>query len=345
METLPETITNEQELNDLLTRPSAELQGFIRTLQSPLLILGAGGKMGPTLAVLAKRAAQAAGHSLEVIAVSRFGSGEARAWLEQRGVKTVVCDLLDRAQVAQLQQAPNVAYMVGLKFGTSENPALTWAVNTIVPALVAEHYASARIIALSTGNVYPMVHVNEGGAKESHPLTPIGEYPNAAVARERVFEYFSARNGTPMAILRLFYAVELRYGVLVDIAHKVFQREEIDLANGHFNCIWQGDANEMILRSLDLAESPARPWNLCNPAILSVREVATRLGQLLGSEPRFRGTESATSLVANSKGLCERLGYPATPLESVLRWTADWVGRAGRNFGKPTHFETRDGRY
>lgn len=345
MEGTPAKMRNEEELDEVLTRPSARLQEFIRTVESPLVVLGAGGKMGPTLAVLAKRAAESAGHALEVIAVSRFSNAQAREWLEKRSVKTVPCDLLEREQVARLPQSPNVVYLVGLKFGTSQNPALTWAVNTIVPALVAERYGKARIAALSTGNVYPMVPVERGGATESNPLTPLGEYPNAAVARERVLQYFSDRNRTSMAILRLFYAVEMRYGVIADIARKVHAGEEIELANGHFNCIWQGDANEMILRSLSLAESPATVWNLCHPEILSVRAVAHELGQMLGRQPRFRGKESPTALVANANAISEKLGRPGTPLPEVMQWTADWVQSGGRDLGRPTHFEVRDGQY
>lgn len=339
------TIRNEEELDELLTRPGAKLQEFIRQLKTPLVVLGAGGKMGPTLAVLAQRAAESARHKLEVIAVSRFSNAQSREWLESRGVKTIPCDLLEREQVARLPESANVVYLVGLKFGTSGNPALTWAVNTVVPALVAERYPSARICALSTGNVYPMVPVADAGATESNPLTPIGEYPNAAVARERVLQYFSQKQGTPMAILRLFYAVEMRYGVIADIARKVHAGEEIDLANGHFNCIWQGDANEMILRSLSLAQSPATIWNLCHPQILRVREVATELGRMLGKEPHFRSSESSTALVANANAICERLGEPSTSLREVMQWTADWVKGGGKDLGKPTHFEVRDGRY
>jgi len=342
---LPERLETEAELDELLTRPRPVLVGFVRTLSSPLVVLGAGGKMGPTLAVLARRAAEAARHPLEVVAVSRFGDGKARAWLEERGVQTRSCDLLDREQVSRLPESENVVYLVGLKFGTSEDPASTWAVNTLVPALVVERYGQARIAALSTGNVYPLSSIAGGGARESHPLTPLGEYSNAAVARERIFEFASRRKGARLALLRLFYACELRYGVLLDLARKVHRGESVDLANGRFNCIWQGDANEMALRALALASSPPSSWNLCRPEVHSVRDVAVALGRLLHCEPHFLGVEAETALIGDASRIRDALGTPAVELETMLRWVAHWVSIGGRELGKPTHFEVRDGRY
>jgi nucleoside-diphosphate-sugar epimerase len=342
---LPEVIHAESDLEEVLTRPSARLIEFIRGVSSPLLILGAGGKMGPTLAVLARRAADAAGHKMEVIAVSRFRDSSSRRWLEERGVRAVSCDLLDAPALASLPEAKEIIYLVGLKFGTSQNPAGTWAVNTIVPTRVCERFPRARIVALSTGNVYPLSPADRGGSAETDALTPLGEYANAAVARERIFEFHSRSRGTPLALIRLFYAVELRYGVLVDIARKVLAGEPLPLANGFFNCIWQGDANEMILRALALANSPPSAWNLCRPEVFSVRQTAARLGELLGREPVFTGTESPTALLGNAAPLCAKLGAPAMPMDAVLRWTADWVRQGGRNLGRPTHFEVRDGKY
>jgi nucleoside-diphosphate-sugar epimerase len=310
-----------------------------------LIVLGAGGKMGPTLAILAKHAAEEAGHRLEVIAVSRFSDAAARRSLEEKGVKTISGDLLDRRVVESLPDAENIIYLVGMKFGTSTDPSSTWAMNTVVPARVAERYPRARIVALSTGNVYPLSAVSGGGSAETDALTPLGEYANSAVGRERVFEYFSKRNGTAVAMLRLFYAVELRYGVLVDIAQKVFAGEPIDLASGNFNCIWQGDANEMIIRALDLASSPMAVRNLCRPEIFSTRQTALRLGELLGRELNFVGVESATALLGNAKKICGELGEPRTNVETMMRLIADWVKHGGRSLGKPTHFETRDGKY
>lgn len=342
---LPALIEAEEQLDELLTRPNAALVEFITTLPSPLLILGAGGKMGPTLAVLAKRAADAAKHPLDVIAVSRFSDPRARQWLEAHGVKTSSRDLLEQGSLQQLPEAENVIYLVGLKFGATQSPAATWAMNTIVPARVMERYPRARIVALSTGNVYPPADVARGGSRETDPLTPLGEYPNATVGRERIFEFYSRRHRTPVALLRLYYAVELRYGVLVDIARKVHTGEVIELANGCFNCIWQGDANDLALRALSLAASPPSVWNLCRPEIFSVRAVASRLGELLGRPPRFAGAEAATAFLGNSARLCAQLGPPAVPLETMLRWIAHWVRQGGRDLGRPTHFEVRDGNY
>jgi nucleoside-diphosphate-sugar epimerase len=301
--------------------------------------------MGPTLAVLAREAAARAGHTLETVAVSRFSDSTARTWLESRGIRTVQADLLERKAFQRLPDAQNIVYLVGLKFGTKQAPELTWASNTLVPAYTMERYAGSRIVALSTGNVYPMVTVTSGGAREDSPLTPLGEYANAAVARERVFAYFSRKQGTSVALIRLNYAVELRYGVLVDIARKVHTGEPVDISNGFLNCIWQRDANEMILRALALAAAPAEPWNLTGPEALRVRDLAEFFGRQLGKAPAFAGQESNTALLSNAGRICGLLGKPATSLERVLRWTADWVRSGGRLLNKPTHFEVRDGHY
>lgn len=338
-------IATEEDLDDFLTRPRPELISFIKTLHSPLVILGAGGKMGPTLAVLARRAAEAAGHPLDVIAVSRFSDGGSRRWLEGRDVKTLSLDLMNRAAVARLPDADHVVYLVGLKFGTAQDPARTWAVNTLVPAYVAERYLRAAIVALSTGNVYPLTTVDGPGSMESDPLTPVGEYANAAVARERLFEYFAGKNATPLVLVRLNYAVELRYGVLVDIARKVHAGEPVDVTTGYFNCIWQGDANDMILRALALARTPPTVLNLTGPERLSVREVAVRFGELLSRPARIVGTEASTALLSNATRACSLLGRPPTSVQHMIAWTADWIQRGGRLLDKPTHFETRDGQY
>ena len=341
----PPAIENETQLDDFLTRPRAELVEFIRQVRSPLLVLGAGGKMGPTLAALAGRAAAAAGHKLRVIAVSHFNNPAARQWLESHDVEMISCDLFQRDEIARLPDAGEIIYLVGVKFGTSQNPSLTWAASTIIPTNVAERFPQARIVALSTGNVYPLVPVAGGGATETHPLQPIGEYAHTALARERLFEYHSQRQGTPMVLVRLNYAVELRYGVLHDLARKVWAGEAVHLANGYFNCIWQGDANDNIVRSLGLAACPPLPLNLTGPEVLSVRTVATRLGELMGKAAKFTGTESTTALLNNPARAGKLLGPPPTPLDAALRWTAHWVMRGGASFNKPTHFEVRDGKY
>lgn len=345
MQPLPVKSPDEAALDEWLTRPRPVLVEAIRSLSSPLVVLGAGGKMGPSLAVLARRAADAAQHRLEIIAVSRFRDVAARDWLEARGVRTLSLDLFDDRACAGLPDSENVAHLVGLKFGTDRNPSATWAANTLIPAHVARRYPDARIAVLSTGNVYPFVPVEAGGAQESHPLTPLGEYANAAVARERVFEWFSRESGLRVALLRLSYAVDLRYGVLVDIARMVKSGQAIELGNGHFNCIWQGDANEAVLRSFALASAPASAWNLCLPTAFSVRDTATKLGALLGREPVFANSESGTALLSNPGRLWRELGPPAVGFEMLIEAVAQWVRSGGRYLEKPTHFEVRHGNY
>jgi nucleoside-diphosphate-sugar epimerase len=260
-------------------------------------------------------------------------------------VSTIACDLLDEAAVASLPDASNVVYLVGTKFGTTQHPARTWATNSLVPAYVARRYRGSRIAALSTGNVYPLTPVQGGGSRETDPLTPLGEYANACVARERILGYFSEQYHTPVALLRLYYALDLRYGVLVDIATRIHRGEPVDVRMGYLNCIWQGDANEMILRALAVAAVPARPLNLARPEILSVREVGRQLARQMGKPLAIAGEEAPTAYLCNTGELNRLLGTPATPLEVVLRWTAHWVESGGRTLGRPTHFEVRDGRY
>ena len=345
MDPYPEYIESEEELEEVLTRPRQELIEFIPTLRSPLVLLGVGGKMGPSLAILARRAALAAGHALDIVAVSRFSHEDIRRRLERHDIHTIACDLMEDQPPGRLPDAENVIYLVGLKFGTTQNPAMTWALNTLVPAHVARRYAGSRIVALSSGSLYPLVPVSLGGAIESSPLTPLGEYPNACVARERIFEYFSSKNGTPMALIRLFYAVELRYGVLVDIAQKVRTGEPVDLTMGYLNWIWQADANEMIIRSLSLVGIPAVPFNLTHPDFISVREIALRFAERMGQSLHLVGQEAASALLGNASPICSLLGSPGTPLDRVLQWISHWLQGGGKLLGKPTHFEVRDGKY
>ncbi len=342
---LPEPIESEEALDEILTRPRAVLIEFIQSIHSPLLLLGAGGKMGPTLAVLAQRAAHLAGHPLEIVAASRFSNESTREWLEQRGIHTLSCNLLEPQSWQRLPDAENVIYLLGQKFGTTQNPALTWAINTLPPAYACERYPGSRMAVLSSGSIYPLTPVSEGGAGETEPLIPLGEYANACIARERIFEHFSQQVPTRIVLLRLFYAVELRYGVLVDLAQKVYAGEPVDLATGYFNWIWQGDANEMILRSLALAEAPPAPYNLTGKQTQSVRAVALRFGEMFGRQPQFINSEATTALLGNASRIYEHLGEPPTSLETVMRWIAHWIQQGGRLLGKPTHFEVRDGRY
>jgi nucleoside-diphosphate-sugar epimerase len=342
---LPETIDSEDALDELMTRPGAPLIEMISRVHSPLLVLGASGKMGPSLAVRAKRAAQIAGVDLDVIAVARFSDPAARQWLDDRGITTVAADLLDRNAVDALPDAGDVIYMAGRKFGTADDPDLTWAMNTLPPEYVVRRYEGKRIVAMSTGCVYPLIPVGAKGSKEEDPLEPLGEYSNACVARERVFEYCSKRFSTPVALIRLNYALDLRYGVLVDIGTKVFRGEPVDLTIGWLNCIWQGDANEFVIRALEAATVPATAINLTGAETLSVREIAERFGKLMGRPVTFTGVESDRALLNDASRALERFGPPAVDIDHVMTWTADWIVRQGRLLGKPTHFEVSDGRY
>jgi Nucleoside-diphosphate-sugar epimerases len=344
---------NEEALDERLSRPTPAVVADLAGLPpGDLLILGAGGKMGPSLARMARRALDAAGQTdRRVVAVARFSDPAARALLEAAGVHTHAADLSDRAQVAALPDAGAVIFMAGQKFGTAAAPEGTWMMNTYVPALVAERYAPARtpLAAFSTGCVYPNTPVARGGSREDDALEPVGDYANSCVGRERTLTYFCRQYGAPLALIRLNYAVDLRYGVLVDVARKVRDHEPIDLAMGHANVIWQGDANAYALRALALAargdrDSPLA-LNVTGPETVSIREAALRLGALLGRSPAFTGEEADTALLSNAGRAFSLLGYPSVSLDTLLEWVAAWIGRGGRLLGKPTHYETRDGRY
>lgn len=336
---------NEHKLELLLSEPDEQAGATLAKLTSPILILGASGKMGPTLALLAKRSLAMVGESRDIIAVSRFSSANSRAWFEHHQIPTLACDLLDEKQVMLLPESNNIIYLIGKKFGTSESPSHTWAVNTLPPAYVCQQYAHAKIVALSTGSVYPMVSTNSNGSVESDPLTPLGEYANACVARERIFEHFSNLQNTPIAMIRLNYAVEPRYGVLVDIGTKVQREEPVDLTMGYLNCIWGRDANTMILRSFNLTESPARPINLTGSPIYSVKDIAILFGQHLGKKPLFTGIESDRALLNDASTLFKTLGEPEMNIERMIELTAQWIVSGGALFEKPTHYEVQDGNY
>lgn len=341
---LPQYIESEEQLYEVMTRPDEQLIDFVSRLSSPLLILGAGGKMGPTLAVLAMRAVKCAASGQQVIAVSRFTDKAIQNWLESHGVITLAADLMDKGAVRQLPDSENIIYMIGWKFGTTTNPARTWAVNTLIPSYIAENYAHAKIAALSSGNVYPLVPVSGSGSLESDPLTPLGEYANSCIARERIFEYFSQINQTPMTMVRLSYALDLRYGVLVDIASKVYAGAPVDVSMGYANGIWQGDANAMIIRMLGLATTPAHAVNLTAHRF-SIREAAHQFGELMQRPVKITGSEQPTAYLSNVDKLHTTLGEPAKPLATIIRWTAHWIQQHGRTLDKPTHFETRNGAY
>lgn len=339
-------IQNVAELEERLSRPNDAVISSMKAMEGDLLILGAGGKMGPSLAKLARRASDTAGSRRRIIAVSRFSNDHLRAELSANGVETIVCDLLEPDVLCQLPEIPNIIFMAARKFGTSGDEHLTWAMNTYLPGLVAERFRHCRIVTFSTGNVYPLRSTSQGGALESTPPDPTGEYAQSALGRERMFEYGSARWGTKVAILRLNYAVELRYGVLVDIGLAVFERRPISLSMPYVNVIWQGDANSWCLRSFAHCESPPFILNITGPETLCVREIAAAFGRHFGVEPiLLPDASNSTALLSDASKAHALWGYPSVTPTEVIQWIADWIKQNGVTLNKPTHFHTRDGRF
>jgi len=338
---IPQT---EAELDALMATPSDADIEAMRALDGPLIILGAGGKMGPTLAARAALAMRQSGASTRVIAVSRFSDPAGRDWLDSLGVETISCDLLAPGALESLPESPNVIFMAARKFGSTGSPWLTWTTNALLPGLAARRYRNSRIVAFSTGNVYPFTPVDSGGPAESTPLAPIGEYAWSALARERLFEQ-AAIDGARVALLRLNYACDLRYGVLHDLGRKILDGTPIDLAMGYVNVIWQGDANSAALRLLAHAASPALPINITGLETLSVRSLAHELGRRLETEPTLQGAEAPTALLSNASLSATLLGPPQTPLGWMLDATANWLSTGGRSLGKPTKFQVRDGAF
>jgi nucleoside-diphosphate-sugar epimerase len=341
----PATITNEAELDEVLAEPTDELVAALRSVEGDVLVLGVGGKMGPTLARLAKRGIERGGLRARVIGVSRFSEPGLEGHLREAGVETIAGDLLDDAFLEQLPYAPNIVFMAGRKFGSTGAEELTWAMNVYLPGQVARRYRDSRIAIFSTGNVYPLLPVTSGGATEAEAVAPVGEYAQSCLGRERIFTYFSGRYGTRQSIVRLNYAIDLRYGILHDVATKVWSGQPVDLTMGNVNVIWQGDANAAVLRSLALAASPPLVLNLTGPETVSIRQVANHFGAIFGRSPIFVGQEASTALLSNAGQAHALLGYPRISLETMIRWVAHWVSVGGRDLGKPTHFETRDGRF
>ncbi|GGE26295.1 epimerase [Marinithermofilum abyssi] len=331
------------ELETCLARPSEKLVRDMAHIEGDILILGAGGKMGPSLAKLAKNAREQAGSKHRVIAVSRFSSDPIRQDLEQHRVDTIAADLLDEEQLNALPEAPYVIYLAGRKFGTQGAESLTWAMNTYLPGRVAEKFRKSRIVAFSTGNVYPLRPVVRGGASEEEPARPVGEYAQSCLGRERIFHYFSEKYGTPMVFFRLNYAIDLRYGVLLEIAQAIQQRRPIDLSMGTVNVIWQGDANATALRALNICSSPPKILNVTGPENVSVRWLAERFGERLGVEPILQGEECESALLSNASASHQLFGYPQVSLRQMIAWTADWVKAGGPSLAKPTHFQEREG--
>src|SRR5215217_1494270 len=338
---LPETISDVAALDDLLCRPSRALIDDLRKVDGDIMVLGVAGKMGPTLAGLAKAAAS----ERRVIGVARFSDASVKDWLHARGIETIHCDLLDEAAIEALPKIPNIIFMAGRKFGAEGDLSLTWAMNSHVPALVAQAFAGSRIVAFSTGCVYPFVPVDGKGSAEDMPPNPPGEYAQSCVGRERMFEYFSKKHSTPGRLFRLNYAIDMRYGVLHDIASKVLQGKPIDVSLGHVNFIWQGDASAQALRCLAHCETPTSPINVSGHEILRVRDLAAKLGARLGREPIIVGTEQPTSWLTDTSLALSLFGPPVVDTDQLISWTADWVSRSMPSLGKPTKYEVRDGRY
>ncbi len=340
-DTLPTNIADIAALDELLCRPSQELIDDLKKVDGDIMVLGVAGKMGPTLAGLAKAAAP----ERRVIGVARFSDAGVKGWLHGRGVETINCDLLDETAVNALPKLPNIIFMAGRKFGAEGDLALTWAMNAHVPAIVAQAFRRSRIVAFSTGCVYPFVPVDGKGSDESMAPNPPGEYAQSCVGRERMFEFFSQEFDTPGRLFRLNYAIDMRYGVLYDIASKVWQGQPIDVRLGHVNFIWQGDASSQALRCLAHCETPTSPINVSGHDILAVRDLAARFGTLFAREPVIVGQEEPTAWLTNTSQAVKLFGLPIVDTAQLIAWTADWVARAMPSLGKPTKYEVRDGRY
>ena len=338
-------MTDLKKLEEQTQAPSPALIRDMKKLEGDLMLLGAGGKMGPSLAVLAKKALEQAGKDNAVIGVSRFSDVAVQQNLEAQGIQTIKADLLDEAQLAGLPEAENVLYMAGTKFGTTGRESFTWAMNAYLPGRVAKKFRNSRIVVFSTGNIYPFVAVISGGATEDTTPDPVGEYAQSCLGRERMFEHFSQKYQTPCLIYRLNYAIDFRYGVLQEIGRSVLEEREIDLSSGHVNVIWQGDANEYALRCLHLCQSPAYKLNITGPETVSVRWAAQEFGKLLDKKPILVGEEQSTALLNNATLVHQLLDYPKVSLREMIRLLSVWLSSGGETINKPTHFQERKGNY
>jgi len=334
-----------EELELKMTEPSDALIQAMAQLDGDIIILGVGGKMGPSLAKQAKNAIREAGVKKRVIGVSRFSTGTLQASLERDGIETIAADLLEERELQKLPEVKNVIYMAGQKFGTKGKEPYTWAMNTYLPGRVAEKFRHSRIVSYSTGNVYPLTSLYHGGATEETKVSPIGEYAQSCLGRERIFSYFSAKYNIPMLHFRLNYAIDMRYGVLMEIAKAVFERKEIDLSMGHVNVIWQGDANDMAIRSLNLCTTPPRVLNVTGPETVSIRWLAEQFGKRFAVEPIFVNHEQESALLSNAACAHQLFGYPRVSLGQIIDWTADWVKTGGETVNKPTRFQERQGEF
>ena len=342
---LPAHISDETELDRFMTIPSPNLVEDMASFDGTLVILGIGGKMGFTLGVQAVRAAEAAGEKLKVIGVSRFTDKQQREKIEKAGIQTVVCDLLDRDAVDKLPDAERVVFMAGRKFGTTGYEGATWGMNTLVPGIAAERYRTSRLVAFSTGCVYPFVEASSGGSRESDDVGPVGEYANSCLGRERVLQFMGDRFNTEICIVRLNYAIDLRYGVLHDIGRAVFEGRRVDRSVPVFNAIWQGDATDQILRCFALCSNPAAVINVTGPEIVSTVKTAEAFGDLFSKPVEYTGVEQSKAYINNSGRAISLFGYPRIPMDRMIGWTAEWIQGGGRSLDKPTHFETSDGTY
>lgn len=334
-------IVDERTLEEMLSEPSEGTREALAQTKGDFLVLGAGGKMGPTLAMMLRRATS----GRKVFAVSRYSDRNAKARIEERGIETIEADLLDESAYDDLPDVPNVFFLAGMKFGATGNQPLTWAMNVHVPALVAKRYARSRIVALSTGNVYPFTGVHSAGSREEDAPCPVGEYAQSCLGRERMFQYFSQVHGTAVTLIRLNYANEPRYGILVDLTNKILRDEPIDVTMGFVNVIWQGDANNYIAQSLSIATCPPAILNVAGPEVIRVRDLAERIGRRLGKEPRFASREAATALLSDSSSCVSRFGPPATLLDEMISHVVDWVAAGKAVLNKPTKYDVRDGNF
>jgi nucleoside-diphosphate-sugar epimerase len=345
MTTNPTSIRDLAHLEDLLSEPTENVIRTLGDLDGDIVVIGVGGKMGPTLARMAMKASALAGVRRRVTGISRFSSPSLKRQLEGWGIETVSCDLLDPAFPACLPDAASVIFMAGMKFGSTGQEWLTWTTNSFLPGLIADRYRGSRIAVFSTGNVYGLSPVTNGGSREEDALNPAGEYAMSCVGRERIFEHFSRIHKTKMTMLRLNYASELRYGVLVDIAQRVYAGQSVPLSMGYLNTIWQADASAAALESLGCATSPPLVVNITGPELLSVRWVAQEFGKRFGKAVRFAGTESHDALLSNAAKSYELFGRPRVSAPQMIDWIADWISRGGTTLAKPTHFEERVGQF
>ncbi len=341
----PDTIDNVEQLDELLSRPTPQAVEALAQTKGDLILLGIAGKMGPTLAQMILRGDQKAGVRRRLFGVSRFSNESSRQPLEDLGIETIKGDLLDAEFINSLPDVPNVIYMAGMKFGATGNEPLTWAMNTFLPSLVCTKFRDSRITAFSTGNIYGLVTAPGTGSVETDKPDPVGEYAMSCLGRERMFEHFSQSLNIPTTLIRLNYATECRYGVLVDIAQQVYQEKPIDVSMGYVNVIWQGDANAMTLCSLPDTTSPATFLNVAGPQILSVRELCEQFGKLFGKQPQFTGIESQNALLNNGQYGHQRYGAPQVEIDQQIKWIADWIQNSRMLLGKPTHFESRSGKF